>query len=60
MSTRHRHFRCDDDPWDAAQQRAIGEGTTISALLREFVVAYGAGRVARDWTTSKTKRKVKP
>jgi hypothetical protein len=36
-------IRADDAPWQAAQQRATREGTTVSALASEFVVAYAAG-----------------
>jgi hypothetical protein len=45
--TQHRHVRIDDKTWDKAQRRAIREGTTISAVLREYTVAYAAGKLTR-------------
>jgi hypothetical protein len=49
MTTKHRHVRIDDTTWDKGQQRAAREGTTLSAVIREFVVAYAAGQLTRNW-----------
>jgi len=48
--TQHRHYRCDDAPWEKAQKRATKEGTTFSARLREFTYAYAAGYPMPNWT----------
>lgn len=41
--TQHRHVRIDDATWAKAKKRAAREGTTPSAVIREFVVAYAGG-----------------
>lgn len=49
MATRDCHVRIDTVTWQAARQRAAREGTTISAIIREFVTAYAAGQLTREW-----------
>lgn len=48
--TPQQHFRAPDADWAKAQQRAAREGTTLSAVLREFLTAYAAGKITRTWT----------
>lgn len=36
----NKHIRIDDEVWDKAKARAAREGTTVSAVLREFATAY--------------------
>lgn len=43
-----RQFRIEDQVWTAGKERAERAGTTISALLREFVVRYAAGDEAEQ------------
>jgi hypothetical protein len=49
MPTKHRHVRIDDATWLTGQQRATREGTTLSAVIREFVTAYAGGELSREW-----------
>jgi hypothetical protein len=49
MTTKHRHIRIGDTIWLNAQLRAAREGTTISAVIREFVTAYAANQLTREW-----------
>lgn len=41
----NRHVRTSIEDWQAACTRASEEGTTISAVVREFIVAYGKGKI---------------
>lgn len=41
----NRHIRMSDFDWERAKARAGEEGTTVSAVVREFVVAYGRGDI---------------
>ena len=50
--TPRHQFRVPDDVWAAAMERATTEGTTLSALLREWTATYAekgrpCGRVKR-------------
>jgi hypothetical protein len=42
--TKGRHIRISDELWQAAQMRAKQDGTDLSAVLREFLERYVAGK----------------
>jgi hypothetical protein len=39
-----KNFRCDEESWSGAMQRAAEDGVNLSALIREWVKDYAAGR----------------
>ena len=41
METTQRNVRINDEVWAKAQKRVKAEGTTISAVVRDFLKAYG-------------------
>ena len=41
---RLRAIRVPDETWQAAQERAKAEGTTVSAIVREALEQYGKER----------------
>lgn len=43
-NNRHRMVRVEDELWEAAKARAVDEGTTVSAVIREALRTYVAGR----------------
>lgn len=49
----NRHIRMDEATWTRAQTRATEEGTTISAVVREFCVAYGKGQIPSRFANRK-------
>lgn len=45
--TKIRGVRVPDPRWEAAQERAAREGTTVSAVVNRFLERWGKGGVPR-------------
>lgn len=43
-NTPHRTLRIDDDTWTAALERSQQENTSLSVLMRGWLIDYAAGK----------------